>query len=86
MIGPCLTYHMGGGEGGMAYCLEQFGPSLKYPWSRLDAPELTVELSNELVRGSNVLADNRDFETLNKQRDEALVGINKLLSETFCSK
>ena len=86
MMGPCLTYHMGGGEGGMAYCLEQFGPSLKYPWSRLDAPELTTELFNELVRGSDVLAGKRDCETLNRQRDEALVGINKVLSETFCSK
>ena len=86
MMGPCLTYHMGGGEGGMAYCLEQFGPALKYPWSRLDAPELTTELFNELVRGSDVLAGKRDCETLNRQRDEALVGINKVLSETFCSK
>jgi carnitine 3-dehydrogenase len=86
MMGPCLTYHMGGGEGGMAYCLEQFGPSLKYPWSRLDAPELTAELSHALVSGSDALADGRDCETLNRQRDEALVGISKVLGKTFCQK
>ncbi|MEE8496502.1 MAG: 3-hydroxyacyl-CoA dehydrogenase NAD-binding domain-containing protein, partial [Xanthomonadales bacterium] len=33
MMGPCLTYHIGGGEGGMAYCLDQFGPALKLPWT-----------------------------------------------------
>jgi carnitine 3-dehydrogenase len=86
MMGPCLTYHMGGGEGGMAYCLEQFGPSLKYPWSRLDAPELTAELFQALVSGSDALADGRDCETLNRQRDEALVGISKVLGKTFCQK
>jgi carnitine 3-dehydrogenase len=86
MMGPCLTYHMGGGEGGMAYCLEQFGPALKYPWSRLEAPELTRELFDELVRGSDSLAQERNCETLNRQRDEALVGISKVLNETFCRK
>ncbi|MCH6587094.1 MAG: hypothetical protein IH805_02090, partial [Proteobacteria bacterium] len=29
MMGPCLIYHLGGGEGGMAYCLDQFGPSVE---------------------------------------------------------
>jgi len=84
MMGPCLTYHMGGGEGGMAYCLEQFGPALKYPWSRLAAPELTPELFDQLVAGSDRLAGERDYETLNRRRDRALVGINKVLKETFC--
>ena len=86
MMGPCLTYHMGGGEGGMAYCLEQFGPALKYPWSRLDAPELTQELFDQLVEGSGRLAQGRDYETLIRERDKALVGISKLLRETFCKK
>jgi carnitine 3-dehydrogenase len=84
MMGPCLTYHMGGGEGGMAYCLEQFGPALKLPWSRLDAPELTAQLIAELVRGSDRLAQNRDCETLIKERDKALVDISKILNKTFC--
>jgi hypothetical protein len=28
--GPCMTYHIGGGEGGMEYCLDVFGPALKF--------------------------------------------------------
>jgi carnitine 3-dehydrogenase len=83
MMGPCLTYHMGGGEGGMAYCLEQFGPALKYPWSRLEAPELTPELFDQLVEGSDRLAADRDYTTLNKRRDEALVAISKVVRDTF---
>lgn len=79
MMGPCLIYHVGGGEGGMAYCLDQFGPSLKFPWTRLEAPELTQELRDRLVDGANRLAAGRDYETLNRQRDLGLIAISKAL-------
>jgi len=79
MMGPCLVYHLGGGEGGMAYCLDQFGPSLKLPWSRLEAPELTQELREQLVEGSAREAGGRDYATLNSERDEGLVAIHKAL-------
>ena len=79
MMGPCLTYHVGGGEGGMAYCLDQFGPSLKFPWTRLEAPELTKELRDRLVDDANRLAAGRDYATLNRQRDLGLIAISKAL-------
>jgi carnitine 3-dehydrogenase len=79
MMGPCLTYHIGGGEGGMAYCLEQFGPSLKLPWTRLEAPELTDELRNRLIDGATGVAADRDYTALNRERDLGLVAISKAL-------
>ncbi len=79
MMGPCLTYHLGGGEGGMAYCLDQFGPALKLPWTRLEAPELTRELRDRLVEGAARVAGDRDYETLNRERDLGLVAISKAL-------
>ena len=83
MMGPCLTYHIGGGEGGMEYCLEQFGPAFKLPWSRMDAPELTPELAQKLIDGSAKLAKNRDYSTLNRQRDTGLVAIRKTVKDVF---
>ncbi len=80
MMGPCLTFHIGGGEGGMEYCLDQFGPSLKLPWSRLEAPELTAELRERLIEGSHRLADGRSYADLNRERDAGLVGIRKTLA------
>lgn len=77
LMGPCMTYHLGGGEGGMKYCLEQFGPALKLPWTRLDAPELTPELTKKLIDGANREAAGRDYSTLNKQRDAGLIAIQK---------
>lgn len=79
MMGPCLIYHIGGGEGGMEYCLDQFGPALKLPWSRMDAPELTAELRSQLIEGSRREAGDRDYETLNRERDRGLVAIRKAL-------
>jgi len=83
MMGPCLIYHLGGGEGGMAYCLEQFGPSLKLPWSRLEAPELTPKLRQQLIDGSLREAGDRDYATLNSERDRGLVAIHKALKASI---
>lgn len=83
MMGPCLTYHIGGGEGGMADCLDQFGPALKLPWSRLDAPELTPKLREELIQGALREAGDRDYATLNRQRDRGLVAIQKALKASI---
>ena len=50
-MGPCLTFALAGGEGGMAHMLDHFGPSLKSPWTRLEAPELDRELRDAMVDG-----------------------------------
>ena len=75
LMGPCMVYHVGGGEGGMAYCLEQFGPALKLPWSRLDAPDLTEDLARRLIDGCAAAAGGEDFRTLSAKMNEGLVGV-----------
>ena len=45
-MGVCLTFHLAGGETGMKHMLEQFGPALKLPWTKLKAPELTNKLES----------------------------------------
>jgi carnitine 3-dehydrogenase len=79
IMGPCLTFHNGGGEGGMAYNLEQFGPALKLPWTRLEAPELTQELRDKMVDGCIREAGDRDYTALSRERDRGLVAISKAL-------
>ena len=80
-MGPCLTFHIGGGEGGMAHHLDQFGPALKLPWTRLDPPELTKKLRDDMVDGCAREAAGRDFATLTRDRDAGLVAIAKALRE-----
>ena len=78
LMGPCEIFHVGGGEGGMAYCLDQFGPALKLPWTRLDAPELTPELRQAMVDGCIEMTQGQDFATLSKKMNDGLVEIAKM--------
>ncbi|MBM3582882.1 MAG: 3-hydroxybutyryl-CoA dehydrogenase [Alphaproteobacteria bacterium] len=79
IMGPCMVFHVGGGPGGMAYCLDQFGPALKLPWTRLIAPELTPELRTRMVDGCEELAGERDFHALTREMNKGLVAIAKAL-------
>lgn len=79
IIGPGMTYHLGGGEGGMAHVLDQFGPTLKWPWTRLVAPELTEELRQKLISGCEEMAAGRSIAEMTRERDAYLIGILKLL-------
>lgn len=74
-LGPCLTFHLAGGEGGMAHMLDHFGPSLKSPWTRLDAPELTTELRDRMVQGCEETADGRSIAELVADRDRAVIAV-----------
>ena len=78
-MGPCLTFHLAGGEGGMAHMLDHFGPALKEPWTKLNAPELTPELRDRMVEGTAGLAAGRSIRELERQRDECLIALLQVL-------
>lgn len=80
VLGPCMAFHVASGEGGRAHNLDHFGPALKLPWTRLEAPELTQELRNRMVEGCNRVAGAQDFATLAAERDAGLVAIARALS------
>lgn len=84
--GQCMAFHVACGEGGMATNLDQFGPALKLPWTRLAAPELTQELRDRMVNGCNAEAAGRHFEDLAAERDRAIVGILKAVAEARRSR
>ena len=75
LMGQCMAFHVACGEGGMATNLDQFGPALELPWSRLVAPALTRELRDRMVEGCDAMASGRGFEELAAERDRGLVAI-----------
>ena len=77
--GQCMAFHVACGEGGMATNLDQFGPALKLPWTRLEAPELDKALREKMVDGCNKMAEGKDFKQMALQRDKAIVSILKAL-------
>ncbi|MBV7329618.1 L-carnitine dehydrogenase [Chloroflexi bacterium TSY] len=82
MMGPLTVLHLGGGEGGMAHLIHQFGPSLKAPWTFLEAPELTDELARKVVDGCEQLAEDVSIHTLETERDELLIQMIDLLNKS----
>lgn len=74
-MGAFLSLHLAGGERGMRHALEQFGPTLKLPWTKLRAPELTPELFKRVVDGTTAQANGRSVKALERWRDEQLIRI-----------
>ena len=78
LMGTFLTFHLAGGKSGMKHMLEQFGPALKLPWTKLKAPNLSRKLINRLVEGTKKQSKGKTVEKISNIRDEYLVEIQKL--------
>ncbi|MFI4878853.1 MAG: 3-hydroxyacyl-CoA dehydrogenase NAD-binding domain-containing protein [Steroidobacterales bacterium] len=80
-MGTNLIYHLAGGETGMRHMLRQFGPCLKWPWTKLEAPELTEGLIDKMVAGTQAQAAGRSIRELERLRDDYLVAIQQVLKQ-----
>ena len=78
-MGTNLTFHLAGGEQGMRHMLRQFGPALKLPWTKLEAPELTDELIEAVADGCEAQADGRSIDELERLRDDYVIGVMRSL-------
>lgn len=79
-MGQFMTYRLGGGEAGVRHFLEQFGPSLKWPWTKLmDVPEWDDELIDMIAEQSDAQAHGKSIRELEEIRDNNLVDILKAL-------
>ena len=79
-MGLFETYRIAGGEAGMRHFLAQFGPALKWPWSRLtDVPELTDELIEKIAQQSDEQARGASIRELERRRDDNLVAMFRAL-------
>ncbi|MFB4161380.1 3-hydroxyacyl-CoA dehydrogenase NAD-binding domain-containing protein [Geomicrobium sp. JSM 1781026] len=81
LMGPFMTLHLAGGNAGMRHMLEQFGPALKLPWTRLVAPELTKELSEKVIQGTAEQSGTVSIADLEHRRDRFLIKLMDLLEE-----
>ena len=74
-MGTFLIYRMAGGEAGMRHFLAQFGPALKLPWTKLEAPELTSELIDKVSSQSDEQAAGVSIRDLEIRRDDCLIAV-----------
>jgi ketoreductase RED1 len=82
VAGPFLTFHLGGGRGGLPHFLEHLGPGMEAMWKILGDPqfdEATVRLLNDEVErayGGSSLAE------LESRRDAMQLAVLKALAGT----
>ena len=81
LMGTFLTFHLAGGESGMKHMLEQFGPALKLPWTKLKAPKLTDNLKKKIIQGTKIQSKNKSIKNLSNLRDNFLIDLQKLLKK-----
>jgi len=79
-MGTFETYRIAGGEDGIRHFLAQFGPALKWPWTKLtDTPELTDELLDRIAQQSDEQVDGMGLRELERRRDDCLVAVLQAL-------
>ena len=79
-MGLFETYRVAGGEAGMKHFMTQFGPCLKWPWTKLmDVPELTDELATTISDQSDAQSGAYSIRELERIRDNNLVSILQAL-------
>ncbi|MEQ8601901.1 MAG: L-carnitine dehydrogenase [Marivibrio sp.] len=80
-MGVNKTFALAGGEQGMRHFMEQFGPALKLPWTKLEAPELTEDLIDRMVDGTTEQLGGASIREMERLRDDCLIEIMRALAK-----
>ncbi len=79
-MGTFQVFDIAGGEQGMRHFMRQFGPALKWPWTKLmDVPEMDEALVETIATQVAEQAEGRDFRELERIRDDNLIGVMQAL-------
>jgi len=84
LMGPHMTYHLGGGAGGIAGYLAHLGPSQLKRWESLGKPSLDEGVRQAIIDGVAEEAAGRSIPELEARRDDGLMALlkaRKLVSE-----
>ena len=75
-MGVFDTYRVAGGEAGMRHFMSQFGPCLKWPWTKLmDVPEFNDELVDLIAGQSDEQSGHMTIREMERIRDDNLIAI-----------
>jgi 3-hydroxyacyl-CoA dehydrogenase len=77
--GVHLSYHLGGGPGGLRHYLDHLGPAQERRWASMRTPRLTEALKARLVAEVDAVAAGRSVAALEAERDARLVALLRAL-------
>jgi 3-hydroxyacyl-CoA dehydrogenase len=81
LMGPHLTFHMAGGEGGMAHFMSHIGPAIQGWMDDLGETRLTPQVQKTIIEGVAEEAAGRSMADLQRWRDRKLIEILKVAGE-----
>jgi carnitine 3-dehydrogenase len=80
-MGPHMTFHLGGGEGGIAHMLDQFKPAFEAWWATMTTPELSDAVCRQIIDGVAAEARGRSIAELAAERDAVLLPLLELVAK-----
>jgi len=78
LMGPHLTFHLAGGEGGMTHFMDHLAPAVQSWMDDLGTTRLTPEVQRMIIEGVVQEAGARSIGDLQKWRDRKLIDILKV--------
>jgi carnitine 3-dehydrogenase len=78
LMGPHLTFHLGGGEGGMTHFMASLGGAFQSQMDDLGATRLTEPVRQLIIEGVAAEAGSRSIGDLRRWRDRKLIEILKV--------
>jgi 3-hydroxyacyl-CoA dehydrogenase len=75
LMGPHLTFHLAGGEGGMTHFMDHLAPAVQSWMDDLGSTRLTPEVQQTIIKGVAAEAGSRTIADLQKWRDRKLIDI-----------
>jgi len=80
LMGPHQTFHLAGGEGGLAHMLAQFRPAFQAWWATMSKPELSEATGRLLIDGVAEAVGGRSIAELERERDTLLVEVMETIA------
>jgi 3-hydroxyacyl-CoA dehydrogenase len=81
LMGPHLTFHMAGGEGGMKHFMDHLGGPIQGWMDDLGQTRLTPDVQKKIIDGVAEEAAGRNMADLQRWRDRKLIDILKVSGE-----
>jgi carnitine 3-dehydrogenase len=80
-MGPHMTFHLGGGEGGIEHMLAQFTPAFESWWATMSTPDLSDAACRQIIDGVKAEAGGRTLAQLAAERDAILLPLLELVAK-----
>ena len=81
-MGTFQVFNTAGGEAGMRHFMAQFGPALKWPWTKLmDTPEMDAALIEKIAVQCEQQSEGLSIRDLERIRDDNLIAIMQALRQ-----